>query len=119
MKKLTQAVFILVSLMTATQAAAISTHINSSAHKSNLSALQTHQTISSVYLRISLDENLNGFVDSKLCSFCKPLRITITPKTTAYNNNVKVPLKHAKKRLGQRASIVYDLKTKNVSAIRW
>jgi hypothetical protein len=60
-----------------------------------------------------------GFVDSKLCSFCKKIRIIVTPETAAYENNIKVPLQKARKRIGRHATVTYDLKTKNVSAIRW
>ncbi|GMR01176.1 MAG: hypothetical protein BMS9Abin19_0536 [Gammaproteobacteria bacterium] len=111
--------FTLISLIITTQAAAISNPPDNTIHKSGQEILKTQQTIKSASLRISLDDNLHGFVDSKMCSFCKTIRIIITPDTTAYNNNVKVPLKQAKKRIGRFATIVYDLKTKNVSAIRW
>lgn len=119
MKNYIHVCVILLSLTTSMQAAAFSMLPDNSAYRASLKTLKTHQTISSVYLRISLDDNLHGFIDSKMCSFCKPIRIIITPDTIAYDNNVKVPLKHAKKRLGRRASIVYNLKTKNITAIRW
>lgn len=119
MKNYIQIFFTLILLAGTTQVAATSNLSDYTIHKADLKTLKTHQTISSVYLRISLDDSLHGFIDSKLCSFCKPIRIKITPNTLAYDNDVIVPLKHAKKRLGRRASIIYNLKTKNISAIRW
>ncbi len=102
-----------------TQAVAISNPPDNAIHKADQEILKTQQTINSGYLRISLNDNLHGFVDSKMCSLCKSIRIIITPDTIAYDNNVKVPLEHAKKRIGRFATIIYDLKTKNISAIRW
>ncbi len=119
MKNYIQIFFALILLASTAPVAASSNLSDNTIPKSDLKTLKTHQTISSVYLRISLNENLHGFIDSKLCSFCKPIRIKITPSTLAYDNDVIVPLKHAKKRLGLRASIIYNLKTKNISAIRW
>ena len=111
--------FTFVSIIITTQATAISHPPASTIHDSGTETLKTHNTINSVYLRISLDDDLHGFVDSKLCSFCKMIRVIITPNTVAYHNNVKVPLQQAKKRSGRHATVVYDLKTKNISAIRW
>jgi hypothetical protein len=119
MKNKTLVFLTLISLIMTTQATAISNPPDNAAYKSGLEILKTHNTINSVSLRISLDDNLHGFVDSKVCSFCKTIRIIITPNTVAYKNNVKVSLKQAKKRNGRFATIVYDLKTKNISAIRW
>ena len=119
MKNKIQVFFTLISLLITTQATAFSNPSDNAIHKSGQEILKTHNTIKSVSLRISLDDSLHGFVDSKLCSFCKTIRIKITPKTIAYDNNVKVPLQQAKKRMGQRATMVYDLKTRNISAIRW
>jgi len=119
MKNYIQMFFISILLSSTTQVAALSAHPSSTASNAGLKTLKTHQTISSVYLRISLNKNLHGFIDSKLCSFCPPIRIIITPSTIAYDNNIKVPLAQAKKRLGQHASVIYNLKTKNISAIHW
>ncbi len=111
--------FTFVSIIITTQATAISNPPVSTLRDSGTETLKTHNTISSVYLRISMDDDLHGFVDSKLCSFCRTIRIIITPNTTAYHNNVEVPLKQAKERIGRHATVVYDLKTKNIRAIRW
>jgi hypothetical protein len=81
--------------------------------------IETHNAIESESLRISLDGNLHGFVEGKVCDFCETIRVTITPNTKAYANNVEVPLKNAKNRIGRYATVIYELKTKNVSAIRW
>ncbi|MBG7610295.1 MAG: hypothetical protein IZT55_05445 [Anaerolineae bacterium] len=119
MKNKIQVFFTLISLLITTQATAFSTPPDNIIYKSGKDILKTHNTIKSVSLRISLDDNLHGFVDSKVCSFCKTIRINITPETIAYDNNVKVPLQQAKKRIGQYATVIYDLKTRNISAIRW
>ena len=119
MKNKIQVFFTLISLTITTQATAFSTPPDNAIHQSGQEIIKTHNTIKSVSLRLSLDENLYGFVDSKVCSFCKPIRINITPETTAYDNNVQVPLQQAKKRIGRFATVIYDLKTKNISAIRW
>ena len=119
MKKKIKVFFTLISLLITTQATAFSNPPDGTIYKSEPEILKTHNTIKSVSLRISLDDSLHGFVDSKVCSFCKPIRINITPDTLAYDNNVKVPLQQAKKRIGQYATVIYDLKTRNISAIHW
>jgi len=81
--------------------------------------IKTHNAIKSTSLRIRLGDDLYGFIESKNCSFCKTIRITITPNTKAYDNNVNVPLEQAKNRSGRFATIRYNLKTNNVSSIRW
>jgi hypothetical protein len=119
MKKSVQALFTSIILIITTQATAFSYTPGSNLFSSSLAVLKTHNTISSVSLRLHLGQDMHGFVDSKLCSFCKKLRVIITPKTAAYKNDIKVPLAHAKESIGKRATVTYDLKTKNVSAIRW
>lgn len=81
--------------------------------------IETHNAIESSALRISLGADLNGFVEGKVCDLCETIRVTITPATKAYANDVEVPLKQAKSRLGQYATVIYELDTKNVSEIRW
>jgi len=119
MKNINRMFFTLISLFVTTQALAVSNLPGSTISEPDQPIIKTHNAIKSVSLRIQLDENLHGFVESKNCSFCKTIRITITPDTKAYANNIKVPLIQAKNRIGQFATIVYELKTKNVSAIRW
>jgi hypothetical protein len=119
MKKNSQVFFTLFSLIITTQAAALNHTANDEMFDSGLEILKTHNTISSVSLRLHLNDNLHGFVDSKLCSFCKKIRITITPNTAAYENNIKVPLQQAINRIGRSATITYELKTNKVSSIRW
>ena len=111
--------FTLIALITTTQATAFSNPPEQLQFKAGQNIIRTHNTIKSVSLRMNLDDNLHGIVVSKVCSFCKTIKITVTPNTIAYNNNVKVPLEEAKTRIGRYATIIYDLKTKNVSAIRW
>lgn len=119
MKYKIQVLLALISALITSQASAISKLPDSIIPESEQEVMQTHNAIRSVSLRMSLDDNMHGFVESKTCSFCKTIRITITPKTRAFENNINVPLKKAKNRIGRHATIIYDLKTKQISAIRW
>jgi len=58
-------------------------------------------------------------VEGKICDACKKVTVTITPQTKAYSNNIEVPLKQAENRLGRYATVIYEVKTKQVIAIRW
>lgn len=80
---------------------------------------ETHNAIETESLRMSLDSKMNGFVQGKVCDFCETITVTVTPETKAYANNVEVPLKQAESRIGRFATVIYELETKNVSAIRW
>lgn len=119
MNNKTRIIYTLISFLVSTQAAAISKAPRSVIPEAGQAIIKTHNTIKSVALRMQLDENLHGFVESKHCSFCKTVRITVTPETKAYANNIKVPLKRAKNRIGRFATVIYELKTNNVSAIHW
>lgn len=119
MKNNIQLFITLVSLIVTTQTSAISNPPEPSVSHSGLEKIQTHNTITSVALRMQLNDDLYGTIESKVCSFCKTLKIKITPQTTAYDNDVKVPLKEARNRIGRNATIIYELKTNIVSAIRW
>lgn len=70
-------------------------------------------------LRLSLNNNLTGFVEGKVCDECETIKVTITPRTKAYENNVEVPLKTVTSRLGRPATVYYLIATKEVSRIRW
>lgn len=111
--------FTLIALVATTQATAFINSPGQLQFKAGQDIIPTHNTIKSVSLRMNLDDDLYGIVVSKVCSFCRTIKITVTPNTIAYNNNVKVPLEEAKSRIGRYATIIYDLKTNNVSAIRW
>ena len=119
MKNKIRVFFTLISLLATTQAAAVSNLPDESMFQSGQKIIRTHNTIKSVSLRMQLDDDLHGVVVSKVCSFCKTIRITVTPNTIAYHNNVKVPLEEAKNRIGRFATVIYELKTKNASVIRW
>jgi hypothetical protein len=80
---------------------------------------EIHNSIESDSLRISLGSDLKGFIEGKVCDQCETIKVTITPETKAYKDNVEVPLLNAKSRLGRDATVMYELETKNVSAIRW
>jgi len=80
---------------------------------------EIHNALESMSLRISMDSSLNGFIEGKVCDECETIRVTITPATKAYANNVEVPLKEAESRLGRYATVIYLKETKEVSAIRW
>jgi len=80
---------------------------------------EIHNAMESMSLRIALDASLNGFIEGKVCDDCETIRVTITPETKAYAKNVEVPLKKAESRLGRYATVIYLVKTKEVTAIRW
>lgn len=119
MKNIFQAFFTLTFLFTSSQTLAYSQAPNSLASLVNQEIIKTQNAIRSVSLRIKLDDTLHGIVESKTCSFCKTIKINITPNTKAYANNINVPLKQAMNRFGRNATVIYDLKTNNISAIRW
>jgi len=81
--------------------------------------IELHNAIESQSLRISMDDSLNGFIEGKVCDECDTIKVTITPDTKAFDNNVEVPLKRAKSRLGRYATVIYVKDTMNVSAIHW
>ncbi len=81
--------------------------------------VEKYKSIESMSLRISLDKNLHGFVEGKVCDGCKKIRVSITPQTKAYANNIEVPLKQAENRLGRYATVMFEVKTKKVINIRW
>lgn len=81
--------------------------------------IETTNAIESSSLRISLGADLKGFIEGKVCDFCETMKVNITPQTKAFENDVEVPLERAKSRLGRYATVIYELETKNVSAIRW
>jgi len=119
MKNRIQACFTLLILLATTQVNAF-THIpESKISNINQKIIKTHSAIRSVSLRIHMEDDLHGVIESKNCSFCKTIKIKITPNTKAYANNVIVPLRQARNRMGRFATIIYELKTKKVSAIRW
>jgi len=80
---------------------------------------EIHNSFESETLRISLDGSMNGFIEGKVCDECEVITVTITPDSKAYANGVEVPLKKAESRLGRYATVMYEIKTKKVSAIRW
>lgn len=81
--------------------------------------VENYNAIESESLRISLNDGLSGFVEGKVCDSCEEIRVTITPETKAYENRVEVPLKRAEARIGRYATVIYEVKTKRVSEIRW
>ncbi len=81
--------------------------------------IEKYNAMEAESLRISLNEKLSGFVEGKVCDACEVIRVTITPATKAFANNVEVPLKTAKSRLGRYATVLYEVKSKNVTEIRW
>ena len=81
--------------------------------------IETHNAIESQSLRISLASNLSGFVEGKVCDECESIKVTITPQSKAFNKSVEVPLINAKNRIGRYATVIYELKSKNVTAIHW
>jgi len=119
MKNKSQMFTLMFLLMTAQSAVAADAPVVGDDDAPMRGVIETHNAIESSSLRISLDSTLNGFVEGKVCDFCEPIKVTITPDTKAYANNVEVPLKEATSRLGRFATVIYELETKNVTAIRW
>jgi hypothetical protein len=111
--------YIFLLLATTTPATAISNLPDNPIPEQKQKIVKIHNAINPAVLKMRLDENLHGFIESKTCIFCKTIRVNVTPNTKAYANNIKVPLKQAKNRIGQYATVIYELKTNNVSAIRW
>ncbi len=70
-------------------------------------------------LRLTLGNDLYGSIEGKACDHCKKIRLSVTPATKAYKNNIEVPLVQAKSRSGRFATVVYEVKTKTAIAIRW
>jgi len=81
--------------------------------------VEKYNAIESRELRISLDDDLNGFIEGKVCDACKDIRVIITPETKAYANKVEVPLNEAGARIGRYATVIYEVETNRVSFIRW
>jgi len=119
MKKRLPTLFAFLGLLATNQVHAFS-HISEDAISNiDQKIIRTHNSIRSVSLQIHMEDDLQGVIESKNCSFCKTIRIKITPNTKAYANNINVPLRQAGNRIGQYATIVYELKTKRASTIRW
>lgn len=108
-------------LIFTTQLVAVEKLAKSSGNGSNVAGAtaETHNAIETESLRISLGENGFGFVEGENCDSCKRLKVNVTPTSKAFAKGVEVPLKRAKSRLGQYATVIYELDTKNVSAIHW
>lgn len=70
-------------------------------------------------LRISLNDDMTGFVQGKICDFCEELKVAITPETRAYEKNVEVPLKKAAGRIGRSATVFIDREHTKVTRIKW
>jgi len=83
------------------------------------SIIEKHNAIESESLRISMTSKLDGFIEGKVCDQCETITVTITPQTKAYKDGIEVPLIRAKNRIGRFATVIYELDTENVSAIRW
>ena len=70
-------------------------------------------------LRISFNDSFNGFAEGKVCDLCEEIKVTITPKTKAYENNIEVPLRNAKSRIGRYATVMFEVESKRAVAIHW
>jgi len=95
--------------------------------QSSAKLVRTHQNavvdqynaFESEALKISFNDSLNGFAEGKVCDLCEEIRVTITPQTKAYENNVEVPLKNARFRIGRFAAVMFEVESKKAVAIRW
>jgi hypothetical protein len=71
-------------------------------------------------LQISLNERTGaGIIVGKICDQCDEIQVQITHETRAYHGGVEVPLASAKARLGRDATVFFDMKTKQVTRIKW
>ena len=121
MKSIIQITLVFTSLMLGVQTTWAASQPNEQrlafVHKSVI--IEKYNAIESDKLRISLGAGNSGFVEGQVCDSCEPIKVEITPATKAYDNNVEVPLKSAKSRLGRYATVIYEIETKNVTEIRW
>ncbi len=101
--------------------------IASDGSKSSATLVKTHQNavvdkynaFESVALRISFNDSFNGFAEGKVCDLCEEIKVTISPQTKAYENNIEVPLKNAKSRIGRFATVIFEVDSKKAVAIHW
>jgi len=70
-------------------------------------------------LRMSFNDSFNGFAEGKVCDLCEETKVTITPQTKAYQNNIEVPLKSARSRIGRFATVMFEVESKRAVAIHW
>lgn len=118
MKNRFQTILVLLALMLVMQTVAANDNQRlTTAHHSQV--IEKHNAIEADALRISLNDDLNGFVEGKVCDACEKIQVKITPTTKAFANSVEVPLKRAKSRLGRYATVIYEVESKNVTEIRW
>jgi len=95
--------------------------------RSSAKLVRTHQNavvdqynaFESEALKISFNNSFNGFAEGKVCDLCEEIKVTITPETKAYENNIEVPLKKARSRIGRFAAVMFEVKSKRAVAIRW
>jgi len=86
---------------------------------SSQNAYGRYGAIESESLRISMNDDLTGFVEGRVCDSCEKIRVKITPQAKAYVNDAEVPLKKASARIGRYATVIFETKTKQVTEIRW
>lgn len=70
-------------------------------------------------LDVVLFNDLTGFVSGRECDKCELQKLSITPETKAYKQGQLVDLRQAKAQQGRPGFIIYDLETRNATAIRW
>lgn len=119
MKKIITALFLLLSFNVAAEQSGSSGRHELYGEDYSPGVILIEDAIEADSLRISLNENLTGFVEGKICDDCETIKVKITPKTKAYENNVEVPLKRAESRLGRSATVYFLIKTNEVSRISW
>ncbi|VAW53056.1 hypothetical protein MNBD_GAMMA05-1956 [hydrothermal vent metagenome] len=81
--------------------------------------IDKYNAFESEALRMSFNDSFDGFAEGKVCDLCEEIKVTITPETKAYKNNIEVPLKNAKSRIGRFATVTFDVKSKQAVAIYW
>lgn len=118
MKNRIQVILLLPALMLVMQTVAANDNQRlTTAHHSQV--IEKYNAMESDALRISLNDDLTGFVEGKVCDACEVIQVKIIPSTKAFANRIEVPLERAKARIGRYATVIYDIESKNVTEIRW
>lgn len=79
----------------------------------------TEDAIETVSLRMTLNDDNTGYVQGKVCDYCKLLTIPVTAETKAFRNDMEVPLKQALTRVGKPATVFTNIEHTMVTRIVW
>lgn len=68
---------------------------------------------------LRLDAAGNGFAVVRSCARCDPIRLAVTPATTAWENGVAVPVRQAMAAKGSNIVVFFAIDAKTVTRIVW